>query len=159
MEPAESAPQALGPRVLPVQRIPLTPWGSVSYRRSQARANSDRVLRIPLDDGLRELRLLPRFPPIHAVPHAVPQRPTIRRLAAFERHWDADELRLEPASSHRDQPIPMPAEIYELEMRRHRRVVKVPRLGGARPRQRQRSPHTMQQRVVNRRDLAVLPGV
>ena len=88
--------------------------------------------RVPLDDGLRELRLLTRFPAVHAVPHAVAQRPTISRLAAFERHRDADELGLEPVGGHRDQAVPVPAEIHELEMRCDRRVVKLPRLGGAR---------------------------
>src|SRR4051812_4822689 len=53
---------------------------------------SDRVLRVPLDDALRQLRLLPRLPPLDAVPHAVTQRSAIRRFAAFERHRDADEL-------------------------------------------------------------------
>jgi hypothetical protein len=53
----------------------------------------------------------------------------------------------------------MPAEIHELQMRCDRRVVKLPRLGGARARQRQRSAHAVQQRAVERGDFEVLAGV
>src|SRR6187455_917080 len=41
MEPAESDPQARGPCVLPVQRIPLTPWESQLFRGYRGRRRAD----------------------------------------------------------------------------------------------------------------------
>ena len=70
--------------------------------------------RIPLDYRLRQLRLLARLPSADSMPDAVPLRSTIRRLVAFERHRDADELRLEPVSTHRDQSVSVPTQIHEM---------------------------------------------